>query len=233
MAPAVLSPLLPRPAAAALPASAPALAPRAFATPSFNNPFPACVSRCVPLKLLSCVSGSACRASSSDGVHVEADHQMQGGILSGEWPESFSLLNFEDLSAHYEPILFKPGAQPDTFLADVMSKIIYSASPDQLLENVDHFFSNVSGVPVVDRNLKCIGVLSKKDRSKSSKGLKSTVGEVMSSPAITLSADKTVKEAAVLMLKNKIHRIPIVNDSQQVVGIVTRTDIFTALGGGS
>jgi CBS domain-containing protein len=54
----------------------------------------------------------------------------------------------------------------------------------------------------------------------------------MTSPAITLSAEKTVSDAAVLMLKNKIHRIPIVNESNQVVGMVTRTDIFTALEGG-
>jgi predicted transcriptional regulator len=38
-----------------------------------------------------------------------------------------------------------------------------------------------------------------------------------------------IADAAVLMLKNKIHRIPIVNESNQLVGIVTRTDIFTAM----
>ncbi|CAM6098401.1 unnamed protein product [Calypogeia fissa] len=57
----------------------------------------------------------------------------------------------------------------------------------------------------------------------------SKVKEIMSSPAITLSAKKTLQDAAALMLKNKIHRIPVVNSSLQVVGIVTRTDIFTAL----
>lgn len=112
-----------------------------------------------------------------------------------------------------------------------MSRIIYTATADQILEEVDHFFLNISGLPVVNKDLKCIGVLSKKDRAKASKGLQSTVGEVMTSPPISLSADKTVKDAAVLMLKNKIHRIPIVNEANQVVGIVTRTDIFRALEG--
>jgi len=33
----------------------------------------------------------------------------EGDILpSGEWPESFSMLNYEDLTKHYEPDLFKP-----------------------------------------------------------------------------------------------------------------------------
>jgi CBS domain-containing protein len=48
--------------------------------------------------------------------------------------------------------------------------------------------------------------------------LKALVCNVMSTPAITLSAEKTVSDAAVLMLKNKIHRIPIVNESNQLVG---------------
>lgn len=154
-------------------------------------------------------------------------------LPSGEWPENFSILNFEDLSKHYESVLFKEQAQPSTFLADVMSKTIYTARAEQRLEEIDHYFIQFSGLPIINDKLECIGVLSKKDKVKASNGLNSKVEEVMSSPAITLSADKTVSDAAVLMLKHKIHRIPIVNRSRQVVGIVTRTDIFSALEGKS
>jgi predicted transcriptional regulator len=57
-------------------------------------------------------------------------------------------------------------AQPSTHLADVMSKTIYTAFPEQSLQEVDHYFANISGLPVVDKEYKCIGVLSKKDRAK-------------------------------------------------------------------
>jgi CBS domain-containing protein len=170
------------------------------------------------------------------GERVDVDVKeagVKGDVLpSGEWAENFSLLNYEDLSKYYEDVLFKPEAQPSTHLADVMSKTIFTASPEQALEEIDHYFADITGVPVVDSDHRCVGVLSKKDRTKAS-SLKAKVKEVMSSPAITLPADKIVSDAAVLMLKNKIHRIPIVNDSNQVVGIVTRTDIFSALEGGS
>jgi CBS domain-containing protein len=157
---------------------------------------------------------------------------VKGDVLpSGEWPENFSMLNYEDLSKYYEGVLFKAGAQPDTHLADVMSKTITTALPEQLLEEIDHHFAVISGLPVIDSDHKCIGVLSKKDRVKVP-DLKAKVKDVMTSPAITLSADKIVSDAAILMLKNKIHRIPIVNESNQVVGIVTRSDIFSALEGG-
>lgn len=165
------------------------------------------------------------------GEGVDVDVKKGDVLPSGEWPENFSLLNYEDLSKYYEDVLFKPEAQPSTHLADVMSKTITTAFPDQALEEVDHHFANISGLPVIDSEHKCIGVLSKKDRAKAA-DLKAKVKDVMTSPAITLSANKIVSDAAILMLKNKIHRIPIVNDTNQVVGIVTRTDIFSALEGG-
>jgi predicted transcriptional regulator len=152
-------------------------------------------------------------------------------LPSKEWAQSFSLLNYEDLCQYYEPLVLHEHIQPSTFVANVMTEIRYSARPEQLLEDINHYFDEVSGVPVVDNDFKCVGVLSKKDGSKAANAMKSRVSEVMSTPAITIFADKTVSDAAVLMLKNKIHRIPIVNNSNQVIGMVTRTDIFTALEG--
>ena len=61
--------------------------------------------------------------------------------------------------------------QPHTYLADVMSQIRYTATPDQLLEEVDYCFLDVSGLPVIDEKSKCIGVVSKRDRVKASKGV--------------------------------------------------------------
>jgi len=174
-------------------------------------------------------SGDNVKVQVKEVEEVETMEELADILPSGEWPENFSLLNFEDLSKHYEPILFKLEAQPSKYLADVMSRIIATASPHQLLEDVHHHFTDISGLPVIDHEYKCVGVLSKKDVKNSAAGLKALVCNVMSTPAITLSAEKTVSDAAVLMLKNKIHRIPIVNESNQVVGIVTRTDIFTAM----
>jgi len=51
------------------------------------------------------------------------------------------------------------------------------------------------------------------------------VHEVMSTPLITIGLDKTVEDAANVMLKNKVRRIPVVEDSR-LVGIVTVRDIL-------
>ncbi len=38
-----------------------------------------------------------------------------------------------------------------------------------------------------------------------------------------------MRDACLCALQHKVHRIPVVDYNTQVVGIVTRTDIFTAL----
>ncbi|KAM0892591.1 hypothetical protein ACQ4PT_025649 [Festuca glaucescens] len=152
------------------------------------------------------------------------------GVLSGEWPDNFSLVSYEDLRKYLESqIVSTDKMSPTAKLSEVMSRPVEVAMADQRLAEIDALFATQSGLPVLDGEGRCIGVVSKKDKAKASKGLDSTVAEVMSSPAITLTLDKTVLEAAALMLKHKVHRIPVVNEQLQVIGIVTRTDVFQAL----
>ncbi|KAK8967168.1 hypothetical protein KSP40_PGU001219 [Platanthera guangdongensis] len=167
-------------------------------------------------------------SSPSDDFRTEIDDNPEG-ILSGEWPDNFSLLSYDDLKAYLETQITNDRMKPSALLGDVMSTAIRTATADQTLEEIDHHFMAVSGLPVIDENLRCIGVISKTDKAKASQGLKSKVGEVMSSPAFTLTPDKKVLDAAALMLKKKVHRVPILNDKEEVVGIVTRTDVFQAL----
>ena len=43
---------------------------------------------------------------------------VKGDVLpSGEWPESFSMLNYEDLSKYYEGVLFKAEVCGDLILS--------------------------------------------------------------------------------------------------------------------
>jgi signal-transduction protein with cAMP-binding, CBS, and nucleotidyltransferase domain len=52
------------------------------------------------------------------------------------------------------------------------------------------------------------------------------VNEIMTSPLITLSAEKTVEDAAHLMIKNRVRRLPIINEKAGVIGIVSVRDIM-------
>jgi CBS domain-containing protein len=51
-----------------------------------------------------------------------------------------------------------------------------------------------------------------------------TAGEAMSAPAISITPERPVAEAARLMMENQVKRLPVVDDEGRLVGIVTRTD---------
>jgi CBS domain-containing protein len=55
------------------------------------------------------------------------------------------------------------------------------------------------------------------------------VREVMTAPAIVIDADADIEEAAAIMLKEGIARIPVMRN-KRLVGIVTRADIVRGIG---
>ncbi|CEJ46068.1 Inosine-5'-monophosphate dehydrogenase (EC 1.1.1. 205) (Uncharacterized protein) [Umezakia ovalisporum] len=116
----------------------------------------------------------------------------------------------------------------------------------------------ISGIPVVDDVGKLVGIISETDLMWQETGvtppayimfldsviylqnpatyerelhkvLGQTVGEVMSANPISISPDKTVKEAAHLMQERNVHRLPVIDSWGRVVGILTRGDIVRAM----
>ena len=61
------------------------------------------------------------------------------------------------------------------------------------------------------------------------KALGQTVGEVMSDKAISISPEKTLRDAATIMRDRGINRLPVVDTEGQVIGILTRGDIVRAM----
>ena len=55
------------------------------------------------------------------------------------------------------------------------------------------------------------------------------VYEVMSEPPLTITPETGLREAAMLMIENKIGGLPVVDELNRVVGIVTESDLFEAL----
>jgi acetoin utilization protein AcuB/CBS domain-containing protein len=55
------------------------------------------------------------------------------------------------------------------------------------------------------------------------------VYEVMSESPITITPETGLREAALLMIENKIGGLPVVDDQQRVLGIITESDMFEVL----
>jgi acetoin utilization protein AcuB/CBS domain-containing protein len=72
-----------------------------------------------------------------------------------------------------------------------------------------------------------VGGLDPLDIAETLRRLK--VYEVMTEDPIAVSPEASLREAALLMIENKIGGIPVVDDENRVIGIVTESDLFEAL----
>jgi CBS domain-containing protein len=88
------------------------------------------------------------------------------------------------------------------------------------------------GSVIIVKNEKPIGIVTEEDINckvvaKDLKPSSVQVDEIMSTPLITVSADKTVGDAAHMMVKHKVRRLPVIDTSHKVIGIVTVRDLLT------
>jgi CBS domain-containing protein len=112
----------------------------------------------------------------------------------------------------------------------------------------------ISGLPVVDEEGKVLGVISETDlmvrqaetpdpfrppehrlpfagltrtaRRRAVKARARTAGQLMTEPAVTVHADATIVEAARTMAQRRVERLPVVDEEDRLVGIVTRRDLL-------
>ncbi|VAI51506.1 unnamed protein product [Triticum turgidum subsp. durum] len=143
-----------------------------------------------------------CRASTfmdGSGLRLGLDENPDA-IISGEWPENFSLLSYDDLRAYLQSQQQQQQRQPShagdqqrgPLLREAMSTPVLMVTAEQALVEVEGHFQLVSGLPVVDSARRCVGVVVKSDHVRASHGPKTKIADVMTSPAITLSCDKTL-----------------------------------------
>jgi predicted transcriptional regulator len=65
----------------------------------------------------------------------------------------------------------------------------------------------------------------RRELAKAASGL---AGELMTSPAVTIGPDATLAEAARRMVNERVKRLPVVTDSGELIGIVSRADLVEA-----
>ena len=97
----------------------------------------------------------------------------------------------------------------------------------------------VHGLPVIDDDRTLVGVLSPTDllRVRSMAHLWSgltglAVKHVMTTPAITVSVDETLDDAAKLMKSHRVHRLVVIgSDGATPVGMLSVTDLIHVMAG--
>ncbi|MEN3043244.1 MAG: CBS domain-containing protein [Fervidobacterium sp.] len=112
---------------------------------------------------------------------------------------------------------------------DIMSSPVRTAFSTETIEQVNKIMeiTGHSGIPVVEGN-KLVGIVTKKAVDKAlNHGLgKRPIKSIMTSKLITAKVDTPVTQLRRLMVENDIGRIPILDENNILVGIVTRSDII-------
>ncbi|MGW0117959.1 CBS domain-containing protein [Streptomyces sp. NPDC003327] len=111
---------------------------------------------------------------------------------------------------------------------------------------------HISGLPVVDDDDKVMGVVSRTDltrrqaargrngsgrgrvlrvlrwiaHARPATGRALTAGGLMSSPAVTVHPEQRVVDAARIMERRRIDRLPVVDEEDRLIGITTRRDLL-------
>ena len=137
-------------------------------------------------------------------------------------------------------------------IKDVMTQSVISVGPETPLRDVARVLDEhrISGVPVVDDAGALLGVVSEADFLVEAQGgsavhrsaiarlfgwsgdtgtpgerhYASTASELMTSPVITIGPEELIPNAAAIMTRERINRLPVVVDGR-LVGIVTRADL--------
>jgi len=91
--------------------------------------------------------------------------------------------------------------------------------------------NDVGSVLVVDKDERLVGIFTERDLLRhyletQSKFLYMTVGEVMSSPVISVTPDMKMSDALDLMAEKDIRHVPVLDEDGRVVGYITWKNLF-------
>nr|WP_239559051.1 sigma-54-dependent Fis family transcriptional regulator [Sporohalobacter salinus] len=110
-----------------------------------------------------------------------------------------------------------------------MTKSPITLNKDNSIKKAAEIFysEKIDGAPVINQKNKLIGIFTKSHLMRAIKeGLKNhiSVGKLMQQKVVKIKEDRTLREA----WKIKVGRLPVVNKNNELVGILTRTDLVEA-----
>jgi len=150
---------------------------------------------------------------------------MGGGGHPGAGSAMLKSVNPEALEEWIHELL-KGNQQASVQVGDLMSNPVITVASGTSMEEVAAILKEegCTGVPVVDAG-RLVGIISRRDfrKVKGAGRMKNPVKAFMSTKNITIGPENSLMEAARLMVKHDIGRLPVIQDNQ-VVGIISRSD---------
>lgn len=137
-------------------------------------------------------------------------------------------------------------------VAEMMTRRVTCLSSSDTLHQALEIMAEekLAALPVVSHADKCLGMLSRSDLSDLVVGLdacvdqmnqnhfgvefpdgfETTVGELMNSDVISIRANDSLVKAAKTMAEHRIHHLPVLDQDDVLVGIISTLDVAEAVG---
>ncbi|QIB73077.1 CBS domain-containing protein [Halogeometricum borinquense] len=123
----------------------------------------------------------------------------------------------------------------DIFVARLMSTTLHTVSVDTLVEDAAKLMmeNGVGSVLVVDDDNQLLGILTTTDfvqivAERQPKD-QTPVSEYMTSDVVTTTAQVPIQDVADTMMQHGFHHVPVVDDDEGVIGIISTTDLASYL----
>jgi IMP dehydrogenase len=83
----------------------------------------------------------------------------------------------------------------------------------------------IGGIPIIDENKRLKGIVTNRDLRFEKNGLRPIVEVMTSQNLVTVAEGTSLEQAEVVLQGHKIEKLPVVNDKNELVGLITFRDI--------
>ena len=123
-------------------------------------------------------------------------------------------------------------------VSEIMNKNPLFTTPNEKISTTELLMlrKKVGGLPVIkdQKNKQLIGIITQRDIrlarfAMSLESPNTTVKDLMTSEPFVVKEDNTLKNILELMFDKNIQRLPVVNDTNQLIGLIVQSQILKKL----
>ncbi len=117
-------------------------------------------------------------------------------------------------------------------VADVMTKDVQTSTENEIILNIARvMYSKKIGSVVVVRSNKPVGIITERDLTckvvaNNIQPKVATARDIMTSPIVSIKPNDNVYYAFKIMNEKGIKKLPVTNETGELIGILTQTDIL-------
>jgi CBS domain-containing protein len=125
----------------------------------------------------------------------------------------------------------------EVYVSEVMSKDVTACSPEMAIKDVINILSrNRRSSLVIIENNEPVGIITERDLVAIMEDMLNdvvcdhlSINHFMTSPTITIDSHMTLKEAVKISINKNIRHLPVVNENNKLVGLLTQPNMLVGL----